>query len=83
MRTPQAHPSDLQKTFVSVAHQLGVLFPDLDLRFSLQSGSETLRFMAADISREVHEVSLVGKSTNEILHQAIFAIKEICGRFDA
>jgi len=69
--------------FVFIANELSSRFPDLDLRFNLQNGTNTLRFMAAAISRDVVELDLGDHETTDLLNAAILQIKEIAQIFDA
>ena len=72
-----------EEQFVKLANELNYRFPDLDLRFNLKSGSNQVRYVAAAVSSKVHSISLDDRSPGEMLHQAIFNIKEIARLYDA
>ncbi len=72
-----------EKRFKFIANELNNYFPDLDLRFALKQGSDTIRFMVGAVSRDIHEAELLERKADEILHDTILTIKELAGRFDA
>jgi len=78
-----ANSGSVKGQFVFIANELASRFPDLDLRFNLQNGTNTLRFMAAAISRDVVELDLGDHETTDLLNAAILQIKEIAQIFDA
>lgn len=67
--------------FVDVARQLSLAFPDLDLAFNLQEGSQKMRCFVG--TEEPIELSLDGAETRELVFEAIFAIKSLVRRFDS
>lgn len=77
------HQSALSKQFVYLASELSTKFPQLDLRFNYQSESGLFRIMAAACSREIYEFPLGEGSTDDVLYEAIFLIKEVAQIFDA
>jgi len=83
MATTQTATGSIKGQFVYIANELSTRFPDLDLRFNLQNGTNTLRFMAAAISRDVVELDLGDHETIDLLNAAILQIKEIAQIFDA
>ena len=78
--TPQP---EIRQQFISIASELSNIFPDLDLRFNLQGGSNRLRYVAAAISSEVHELELGDLETQELIFEAIFTLKEVAQLYDA
>jgi hypothetical protein len=68
--------------FISVASELMSRFPELDLRFNFQNGSNRLRFMVASVSRDIIELDLDTHDADDVLHAAIFEIKERAQIFD-
>ncbi len=84
MRAASHNPVNaVRDQFVFLATELSNLFPELDLRFNLQSGTNQLRYRAVAVSKEVFELPLGKRSAQELLHQAIFTIKERARLFDA
>ncbi|MCB0361001.1 MAG: hypothetical protein KDD44_15235 [Bdellovibrionales bacterium] len=75
--------SEIRRQFISIASELSIQFPDLDLRFNLQSGSNRLRYVAAAVSTEVHEMTLGEIETRELIYEAIFTLKELAQMYDA
>ena len=75
--------SEIRERFVHVANELNTRFPDLDLRFNLQSESSLLRFMAAAVSPDVVELDLAEASIEDLVYAAVFQVKEIAQIFDA
>jgi len=72
----------IRDQFIFLAQELSNRFPTLDLRFTLQSGTQKLRFMVASISREIIEMSMIDNSPLDVLYAAIFEIKERAQLFD-
>ena len=68
--------------FADMASRLSEQFPQLDLRFNLTEGDEYMRCMLPEVSDEVLEFHL-GSDSDRLLHEAIFAIKEVARLFDA
>lgn len=83
MSATDKHMDPIRKQFVQVAHELAVRFPDIDLRFSLTSGTKVLRYRAANISSEILEVELGSNKTQDIINEAILTIKALARHFDA
>lgn len=80
------HPQDwitANTQFRSISSELNKQFPDLDLRFTMQQDSRSMRFRAAAVSESILELDLGDSPTENLLHQAIFAIKELASLFDA
>lgn len=75
--------SPITDQFVAVASALNNHFPQLDLRFNLLSGSNVLRYQVASVSRKIFELELGTKSTKQLVHEAIFNLKEVARLFDA
>ena len=75
--------SEIRERFVHVANELNFRFPDLDLRFNLQSDSSLLRFMAAAVSADVVELDLAEATVEELVYAAVFQVKEIAQIYDA
>ena len=73
----------IETQFVELASELNLVFPELDLRFSLKSESEEMRYYAAAVSDEILELTLGSKSTLELMYEATFALKELAQLFDA
>jgi len=82
MATETVFQDQIEDQFVNVASQLNDHFPDLDLRFSLREGSNRLRYQIADISRKNYELELGRTNTRQIVHEAIFNIKQMAQLFD-
>jgi hypothetical protein len=74
---------NLTDQFVSVATQVSTSFPEIDLRFSHEEGSDNFQMVAPSISEDVFEFPLGVCSTKELIHETIFAIKEIAQLYDA
>ena len=72
----------VKQQFHVLANELSVRFPELDLRFNLQSGTNRLRLKAASVSHEVIELPLGEYETDELLYAAMFRIKEIARLYD-
>lgn len=72
---------EAKQQFRNIANELCAQFPDLDLRFSYQEGTQTIRFMAAAVSADIHETILESDPINA-LHETIFAVKALAGLFD-
>lgn len=78
-----SHKSDpVTSKFVTLATQISGFFPELDLRFNLQHGSSRLRYMIAGLSDEVYELEFDTIDIGPTLHEAVFTIKQLLGRFD-
>lgn len=77
---PQQNVTD---QFVYFASKLSTYFPDLDLRFNLQGGTNRLRYSIPSISKRVYELQLGHEHIENLVHEATFKIKEIAQRFDA
>ena len=79
----QTENEEISQQFVFLASRLSTEFPELDLRFTLRSGSSKMRFTIADLDSEYFDLDLdIGRSF-EALYEAIFAIKQITRTFDA
>lgn len=74
---------DLTNQFIYFASKVSGYFPDLDLRFNLQNGSNLIRYTAPKVSKKVFELALGAESVEELVHSATFALKEATRRFDA
>ena len=74
---------DITEQFIDIAQQVSLEFPELDLRFSLQSDSNILRYSAADVSQEVFELELGLEETTNLVYEAIFKVKQVAQLFDA
>lgn len=72
----------VREQFIEVAHRVSCSFPELDLRFSLKSGTHQLRFVAADVSDEIYEIELGVDETEILVMDAILTIKEVARLFD-
>ncbi len=84
MKTPVKQTDQLTRQFIHFASRLSAYFPELDLRFNLQDGTNTLRYRIPDLSKDVFELDLdPALSIEQLLHEAAFTIKEIAQRFDA
>lgn len=82
-RSQVSHRSDpVTSRFVTLATQISNFFPELDLRFNLQHGSTTLRYMIAGLSDDVYELEFDTNDIHPTVHEAVFAIKQLIGRFD-
>ena len=77
------HEQEIKERFLSIANELNTRFPDLDLRFNLQSESTLLRFMAAAVSPDVVELDLSDATVEDLIYAAIFQVKEIAQLYDA
>lgn len=73
---------EAKEQFRNIANELCTQFPELDLRFSFQEGSKTIRFMAAAVSADIHETVLESNPL-DALHETIFAVKALAGLFDS
>ncbi len=73
----------ITELFKQFANELHTSFPQLDLRFNLKGGTSTLRYFMPDTSEQVFEANLNEQSLEELLHQAIFNVKELARLFDA
>jgi hypothetical protein len=74
---------NIRERFVGIANELSYRFPDLDLRFNLESGSPILRMIAPSSSERVMSLNLSRGSYTQLLYSAIFQIKELIQHFDA
>lgn len=74
---------ELEESFVLLAQRISNMFPDIDLRFTLQSGDQCIRYQAPDLSGEVFELDLALKSCEELIYEAAFRLKELGQLFDA
>jgi len=74
---------NLREKFDSVIRELDIRFPELDLRFNFQSGSNSMRFYIADIDSDVMELDLRSVSAQAILNEATFCVKQTVRKFDA
>jgi hypothetical protein len=83
MRTHSAYRANITKQFVYFASRLSCSFPDLDLRFNLQGGTNRLRYTIPAVSSRVFELTLGKQNIETLVHEATFEIKEITQRFDA
>ena len=75
--------TELHNRFVFLARELSCRFPDLDLRFNRRDGSEHIRFVAKAVSSEIVELDLDSGNPHQLLHSAIFKIKELAQLFDS
>ncbi|MCC6221562.1 MAG: hypothetical protein IT291_10020 [Deltaproteobacteria bacterium] len=78
-----AMEEEIEDQFIAVAMEISHLFPKLDLRFNLQSGSSKVRYSAPSISAEIFELDLNLGETSALIIEACFKIKEIGRLFDA
>ena len=75
---------EIRERFVFLATELTTLFPALDLRFNLRSGSTSCRVFAGALSRRIVELDLEAtEAPEELLHSAIWEIKRLAGLYDA
>ena len=75
--------SDMEKEFVAVAMQLYSFFPELDLSFNLLAGTGQFRCFISDHPNTPIELALGLSDTQKTVHEAVFAIKALTGKFDA
>ena len=73
----------LEEEFHFIVRELTNVFPELDLRFNLQAGSNRIRYQIADVSHDTYEAQIGAQSAQNILNEAILNIKAIARRFDA
>lgn len=83
MRPASASRDKITKQFIYFASKVSAFFPDLDVRFNLQGGSNTLRYTIPAVTDEVFELTLGRERIESLIHEAAFAIKELTQRFDA
>lgn len=84
MPAQNASAKPIESQFVRLASRISEQFPQLDLRFNLQSGTKVLRCLIAENSpSSIIEVALGSAPTEELLYEAIFAIKVATHSFDA
>ncbi len=69
--------------FIFFANELLFRFPDLDLRFNLSYDANAIRYKAAAISGEMFEMPLADLDPVEMVHEAVFNIKQLASLFDA
>lgn len=69
-----------QKRFRQLAHELSSHFPDLDIAFGM---SEEDNKVYCQIDDDQLEIYLDEMAPEELVYEAIFALKELRGRFDA
>ncbi len=74
--------TNIKKTFVYLAGELSSRFPELDLRFNLQTGTDRFRVIAAAVSNTVIELPIAKHECQDLLHAAIFELKELAQLFD-
>jgi hypothetical protein len=74
--------SELREEFIYIANELTGRFPDLDLRFNLRNGSKRCRLVMPTVTSHVVELSLGRGNPEALLHEAIFAVKELAQLFD-
>lgn len=74
----------IRERFIFLATELTQLFPALDLRFNLRSGTSNCRVFAGALSCRIVELDLErDDNPEELLHDAIWEIKRLAGLFDA
>lgn len=78
-----AQQKEVTKRYIKVASILTSMFPDLDLRFSLRSDDSLVRYKVASVSSKIYEMDISQASPEELVHQAIFTVKELTKHFDA
>ena len=83
MKPASASRDRITKQFIYFASKVSGYFPDLDLRFNLKGGTNTLRYTIPGVSEEVFELTLGREGVENLVHEAAFAIKELTQRFDA
>lgn len=66
-----------------LAQDLLQTFPKLDLRLNTQAGRPAIRLIAPEFSNRVIELEVIDKSPDELLMEAVFAVKELGQLFDA
>lgn len=66
-----------------LAQDLLQTFPKLDLRLNTQAGRPAIRLIAPEFSTRVIELQVIDKSPDELLMEAVFAVKELGQLFDA
>ena len=73
---------EIEEQFVHVASALYDHFPDLDLRFNLRSGTTKARCLIPNAQRKALKFELGGKTTEELVREAVWAIKILMKRYD-
>lgn len=68
--------------FIYIASRLCEQFPELDLRFSMQTGNDCFHLTVPELNQNNYEISLV-EGADEIIREATFLIKQISQQFDA
>ncbi len=76
--------SDVKKQFVYLATEISNHFPELDIRFNLRTDTNEVRCSIPDFGGGAcFEFVLEVKRTKQLLHEAVFMVKEMTNRFDA
>ncbi len=81
MQEKSVSPQEIEEQFVAVANALYAQFPDLDLRFNLRSGSTKARCLVPNTAKKSIKLPL-GKNTELLVRDAVWAIKVMVRRFD-
>lgn len=79
MSTTEVNKTD---DFIYIASRLCEQFPELDLRFSMQTGNDSFHLSVPEVNENNYELSLQERP-DSIIQEAIFLIKEISKRYDA
>jgi hypothetical protein len=79
--TPTNESNEIEEQFVLVASALYSHFPDLDLRFNLRCGTSKARCLIPHPKKAL-KLPLGSKDTDELVREAVWAIKVLIRRFD-
>ena len=68
---------------IAIARKVSQEFPDLDLRFNICENGSTIRLLAPDLTEHPIDLDANIEDSQQILYEAILAVKEVAKRFDA
>ena len=83
MSSPNAESSSLHGMVSQVVLCLNQAFPNYDIRFCFIPEDTCLRMKIADVSDTVLTFNLKLLTVENILHEAIFAIKSLAMHYDS
>lgn len=74
--------SCMEQQILEVAEQLSFVFPQFDLRFNWLEGGSLLRCIIPEVDPDQVLEFELGGETNEIVWEAVLAVKELGRLFD-
>mgnify|MGYP000950188881 CR=1 FL=1 len=82
MNSGRLSQREIEERFVLVANALYEYFPDLDLRFNLRCGTTKARCLLPHPTKKALRLPLGDKSAEDVVRDAVWAIKSLTRRFD-